>query len=90
MYNLFYNLLISGTDPGGVNSILEGTAATREMKDLFVPNCSKQEVSEQALVAVETINKIIEQVIHKLLPKDFLNISHNVTKKNTEGKLFTA
>jgi hypothetical protein len=91
MYNLFYNLLISGTNPEGRANILDGDRrATAEMIALFVPNCSKQAVSEQALVAVETLNKIIDKVMNDLMPKNFLNISHNVTKKNTEGNLFTA
>ncbi len=82
MYKLFYNLLTKGEDP------YDRPIITGANKDLFKPEMSKQKVSEIALGAVETMNKLIDSIMSNLIPKDFLNISHTVTKKNTEGGLF--
>ncbi len=92
MYNLFYNLLTDGTSTtrkmgGGYAHILDGTPSAAQIK-LFKPDMSKQQVSSIALGAVKTMNKLIDDVMDDLIPKNFLNISHNVTKKNTEGGLF--
>ncbi len=88
MYKLFYNLLTTGTGNDGANSLVNVRGADADWITLFVPNMSKQQVSEIALGAVETMNALIDKVMGDLIPKNFLNISHNVTKKNTEGGLF--
>jgi hypothetical protein len=71
----------------GYNHILDGTSSVGN-KDLFKPDMSKQQVSSIALGAVKTMNKLIDDVMDDLIPKNFLNISHNVTKKNTESGMF--
>ncbi len=61
IYNLFYNLLTTGYKSDGSAHILtfRDSPATREWIDLFVPNMSKQQVSEKLLTAVKTMNKIM-------------------------------
>jgi hypothetical protein len=88
MYKLFYNLLTTGTENDGRTSLVNVRGADAEWIQLFVPNMSKQQVSEIALGAVKTMNGLIDNVMEDLIPKNFLNISHTVTKKNTEGGLF--
>jgi hypothetical protein len=88
MYKLFYNLLTTGTENDGRTSLVNVRGGDAEWIQLFVPNMSKQQVSEIALGAVKTMNGLIDSVMEDLIPKNFLNISHNVTKKNTEGGLF--
>jgi hypothetical protein len=88
MYKLFYNLLTTGTENDGRTSLVNVRGADAEWIPLFVPNMSKQQVSEIALGAVKTMNGLIDNVMEDLIPKNFLNISHTVTKKNTEGGLF--
>jgi hypothetical protein len=88
MYKLFYNLLTSGTENDGRTSLVNVRGGDADWIPLFVPNMSKQQVSEIALGAVKTMNGLIDNVMEDLIPKNFLNISHTVTKKNTEGGLF--
>ncbi len=88
MYTLFYNLLTTGTQNDGRTSLVAGRDSEADWVKLFVPNMKKQQVSQTALGAVKTMNALIDKVMDDLIPKNFLNISHNVTKKNTEGGLF--
>ncbi len=90
MYNLFYNLLTEGkgTQINALTGTYRHILAGDPNEALFKPDMSKQQVSEIALGAVKTMNGLIDNIMDDLIPKNFLNISHNVTKKNTEGGLF--
>ncbi len=85
MYNLFYNLLTEGKGSDGTHILFaEGEPWTV----LFVPNMSKQQVSEKALSAVKTMNKLIDDIMDDLIPKNFLKITHDVQRSKAAGDAF--
>ncbi len=88
MYNLFYNLLTLGRDSKGNNLVTGGLVPSKQWEDLFVPNMSKQQVSEKALSAVKTMNKLIDDVMNDLIPKNFLKITHDVQRTKAAGDAF--
>ncbi len=91
IYNLFYNLLTSGTDIEGKNSILNGIGAEfEEFIKMIKPNMSNQQVSEKALSAVRTMNKLIDDMMEELIPKNFLKITHDVSRAKTAGDAFSS
>ncbi len=49
---------------------------------------SKQQVSEKALSAVRTMNKIIDDIMNDLIPKNFLKITHDVSRSKAAGDAF--
>ncbi len=88
IYNLFYNLLTTGFKSDGSGHLLVYRDSPAEWADLFVPNMSKQQVSEKALSAVKTMNKLIDDIMDDLLPKNFLKITHDVQRSKAAGDAF--
>jgi hypothetical protein len=83
-YNVYYNLLTKAKKSDGSTSIFQGitepTAADR-----FVPNYPKQLVNQFALGAAKTIDKISEDAVELLLPRDFKSIANERTGTKSKG-----
>ncbi len=89
IYNLFYNLLTTGNDQTGGAHILALTPGPGgAWEAIFRPNMSIQDVSEKALSAVKTMNKIIDDVMNDLIPNNFLKITHDVQRTKAAGDAF--
>ena len=73
MYKTYYNLLSAGTDVSG-----------SKIADGFVPHYPKQLVNQFALGAAKTIDKIAEDAIELLLPRNYKDIANERT--STKGK----
>ena len=86
-FKIYYNLLTAGKDKTG-GDILRGGAGVREDTALkFAPNYSKQLTSQFALGAANTLDKIAEEAVEILLPKDYKSISQDRFSKIAEGKM---
>ena len=72
-YTTYYNLLSAGTDAGG-----------SKIADGFVPRYPKQLVNQFALGAAKTVDKIAEEAIELLLPRNYKDIANERT--STKGK----
>ena len=77
-YKVYYNLLTKATDSRN-NPILAGTGVPGDVVDKFVPNYPKQLVTQFALGASKTIDKIAEDAIELILPRDLENIAKQRT-----------
>ena len=73
IYDQYYSLLTDGTDPEGT-PLAEGPFA-----DQFKPNYPKQLVSQFALGAAKTVNKIAEDAIELILPRNLQSIANEKT-----------
>ena len=73
MYTTYYNLLSAGTDASG-----------SKIADGFVPRYPKQLVNQFALGAAKTVDKIAEEAIELLLPRNYKDIANERT--STKGK----
>jgi len=73
IYDQYYSLLTDGTDPEGT-PLAEGDYA-----DQFKPNYPKQLVSQFALGAAKTVNKIAEDAIELILPRNLQSIANEKT-----------
>ncbi len=77
-YKVYYNLLTEAKDAEG-NRILAGTGVTADVVEKFVPHYPKQLVCQFALGASKTIDKIAEDAIELILPRDLENIAKQRT-----------
>jgi len=82
IYTIYYNLLTTGTDPAGNNILTGGGAA--DLAGIFKPSYPKQLVNKFALGASETIDKIAEDAVELLLPRNYKDIANERT--STKGK----
>ena len=85
-YNIYYNLLTNGKKADGTTSIfqdLEGGAPTSA--DLFKPKYPKQLVNQFALGAAKTIDKISEDAVELILPRDYKSIANERTSTKSKG-----
>jgi hypothetical protein len=82
LYSFYYNLLTEGKDADG-----DAISSDGAFEAIFKPSLSNQEVTEIALGAVRTLEDINKKALNKILPRDFLAISHNTIKKKVEGDL---
>ena len=73
IYDQYYSLLTDGTDSEG-RPLAEGDYA-----DQFKPNYPKQLVSQFALGAAKTVNKIAEDAIELILPRNLQSIANEKT-----------
>ena len=76
MYTTYYNLLSTGTDVKG-NPIEDG----------FIPHYPKQLVNQFALGAAKTIDKIAEDAIELLLPRNYKDIANERTSTKSKGEM---
>ena len=83
-YKVYYNLLTQAKDVDG-NSILAGSGVDGEVIAKFVPHYPKQLVSQFALGASKTIDKIAEEAIELILPRDLENIARQRTSVKAKG-----
>lgn len=81
-FNIYYNLLTKGTN-ASKQSILQGTP----FEDMFVPCYPAQLTSEFALGAAKTIDKIAEEAVDILLPKDYKSLASDRLIRTAEGKM---
>jgi hypothetical protein len=89
-FKIYYNLLTAGTDKTGAQILRSGGAGVKaETADKFVPNYPKQLTSQFALGAAKTIDKIAEEAVEILLPKDYKSISQDRFSKIAEGRMST-
>ena len=86
-FKIYYNLLTTGTDKNGRQLIPGGAGIRGDTADKLVPNYPKQLTSQFALGAAKTIDKIAEEAVEILLPKDYKSISQDRFSKIAEGKM---
>ena len=77
--------MTAGTDKDGREIITGGVRGETAAK--FKPNYPKQLTSQFALGAAKTIDKIAEEAVEILLPKDYKSISQDRFSKIAEGKM---
>ena len=82
-FNIYYNLLSTGTDPGGKKNLLADT----EFAKFFVPCYPAQLTSQFALGAAKTIDRIAEEAVEILLPKDYKSLASDRMMKTAEGNM---
>jgi hypothetical protein len=88
-FKIYYNLLTLGQEKSG-REIIPGDAGLKASTVAkFVPNYPKQLTSQFALGAAKTIDKIAEEAVEILLPKDYKAISQDRFSKIAEGKMST-
>jgi hypothetical protein len=88
-FKIYYNLLTLGLEKNG-REIIPGDAGLKSSTVAkFVPNYPKQLTSQFALGAAKTIDKIAEEAVEILLPKDYKAISQDRFSKIAEGKMST-
>ena len=88
-FKIYYNLLTTGTDKAGGQILTGGAGIRGDTADKFVPNYPKQLTSQFALGAAKTIDKIAEEAVEILLPKDYKSISQDRFSKIAEGRMST-
>ena len=88
-FRIYYNLLTAGTDKDGREVIPGGAGVKAETAAKFKPNYPKQLSSQFALGAAKTIDKIAEEAVEILLPKDYKSISQDRFSKIAEGRMST-
>ena len=81
VFNLYYNLLTKG------RNFDDSAPITAEFEDIFKPNYPKQLTAQFALGASKTIDKIVEDAIEILLPKDYKSLAQDRFVKKAEGNL---
>ena len=81
-YQVYYNLLTEAKDFNG-NKILAAVSADVQAK--FNPHYPKQLVSQFALGASKTIDKIAEDAIELILPRDLEKIAKQRTSVKAKG-----
>ena len=86
-FRIYYNLLTAGKDKGGGDIIPRDAGLSEETARKFAPNYPKQLTSQFALGAAKTIDKIAEEAVEILLPKDYKSISQDRFSKMAEGKM---
>ena len=85
-YKIYYNLLTNGVKSDGATSIftgLDGGAPTAAA--LFKPKYPKQLVNQFALGAAKTIDKISEDAVELILPRDYKSIANERTSTKSKG-----
>jgi len=86
-FKIYYNLLTLGQSKGGAEIIPRDAGLKPTTVAKFVPNYPKQLTSQFALGAAKTIDKIAEEAVEILLPKDYKSISQDRFSKIAEGKM---
>ena len=86
-FNIYYNLLTAGKDKRGGDILKTGAGVSGDTAAKFVPNYPKQLTSQFALGAAKTIDKIAEEAVEILLPKDYKSISQDRFSKMAEGRM---
>ena len=86
-FKIYYNLLTLGQTKGGAEIVPRTAGLKPSTVEKFVPNYPKQLTSQFALGAAKTIDKIAEEAVEILLPKDYKSISQDRFSKIAEGKM---
>ena len=85
-YNIYYNLLTNGKQADGATSIFSGLdGGAPAAADLFKPKYPKQLVNQFALGAAKTIDKISEDAVELVLPRDYKSIANERTSTKSKG-----
>jgi hypothetical protein len=91
-YAIYYYLLTDGHGVGpdgktkSANNLFFGTTSATEI-ELFKPNVPKHIVNEFALKASATIDKIAEEALNMIMPKDWKTIADERLYSKTKGNL---
>ena len=80
LYNTIFNTMTDGKDLKG-GSIAAGATAEAILK----PSYPHQEVTEIALAAAKTMDKIIDDVIEIILPIDYTELAKQRIARKSEG-----
>lgn len=83
-YNIYYNLLTQGLKSDGATSIFADADAPAAAA-LFKPKYPKQLVNQFALGAAKTIDKISEDAVELILPRDYKSIANERTSTKSKG-----
>jgi hypothetical protein len=83
-YKIYYNLLTGGLKSDGATSIFAGGDAPAAQA-LFKPKYPKQLVNQFALGAAKTIDKISEDAVELVLPRDYKSIANERTSTKSKG-----
>ena len=83
-YKVYYNLLTTAKKADGTTSIFQDMTEPAAA-DKFVPHYPKQLVNQFALGAAKTIDKISEDAVELLLPRDFKSIANERTSTKSKG-----
>jgi len=83
-YNIYYNLLTNGKQADGATSIF-ADADVPTAAPLFKPKYPKQLVNQFALGAAKTIDKISEDAVELILPRDYKSIANERTSTKSKG-----
>jgi hypothetical protein len=86
-FKIYYNLLTLGKKKGGGDLIIGDVGLKGTTVAKFVPNYPKQLTSQFALGAAKTIDRIAEEAVEILLPKDYKSISQDRFSKIAEGNM---
>ena len=71
----------------GNNILADGPTGFPEYKDMFKPNVPKHIVNEFAMKASATIDKIAEEAISMIMPKDWKTIADERIYSKTKGTM---
>ena len=93
-YNIYYYLLTEGcslsTTDGkskGQNVLFDAESPINDYADMFKPNIPKHMVNEFAMKASATIDKISEEALNMILPKDWKTIADERIYSKTKGNI---
>jgi hypothetical protein len=91
-YGIYYYLLTDGCSASTDgktkgNHILFGIDGQTDNIDLFKPNVPKHIVNEFAMKASATIDKIAEEAINMIMPKDWKTIADERIYSKTKGTM---
>ena len=92
-YGIYYYLLTDGCEAAnggktkGQNILADVRTGFQEYQDLFVPRVPKHIVNEFAMKASATIDKIAEEALNMILPKDWKTIADERIYSKTKGAI---
>jgi hypothetical protein len=92
-YGIYYYLLTEGclaSDDGktkGLNILADATVGFPAYQEMFKPNVPKHIVNEFAMKASATIDKIAEEAINMIMPKDWKTIADERIYSKTKGTM---
>ena len=88
-YNVYYSLLTLGNKADGATSIFQGLGGgdlpSEEVRTAFKPHYPKQLCNQFALGASKTIDKIAEDAVELILPRDFKSIANERTSTKSRA-----
>ena len=81
-FNIYYMLLTKGQTPAKENIL-----ADKDFGAIFIPCYPAQLTSEFALGAAKTIDKIAEEAVEILLPRDYKSLASDRMIRSADGRM---